>query len=50
MTPAMVSGFGKYHGKNVGSYASIDYTQIQALVDNPQQSDKDGAQWVIPPT
>jgi P4 family phage/plasmid primase-like protien len=48
MTPAMVSGLGKYHGKNKGSYKSIDYTQIQALVDNPQQSDKDGAQWVIP--
>ncbi|NDF98914.1 MAG: hypothetical protein EB101_08325, partial [Chitinophagia bacterium] len=50
MTPAMVSGFGKYHGKNVGSYAEITYTQIQALVDNPQQVEKDVAQWVIPST
>ncbi len=50
MTPAMVSGFGKYHGKNVGSYEDITYEQIQALVDSPQQVDKDSAQWVIPST
>lgn len=50
MTPAMVSGFGKYHGKKVGSYEDITYEQIQALVDNPQQVDKDSAQWVIPST
>ena len=50
MTAAMVSGFGKYHGKNVGSYASITYEQIQALVDNPQQVEKDVALRVIPST
>jgi hypothetical protein len=50
MTPAMVSGRGKYHGKNVGSYDEITYQQIQALVDSPQQIDKDSAQWVIPST
>lgn len=50
MTPAMVSGRGKYHGKNVGSYDEITYQQIQALVDSPQQVDKDSAQWVIPST
>lgn len=50
MTPAMVSGYGAYHGKNVGSYEAIDYTQIQALVDSPQRVSKDVAQWVIPST
>ncbi len=50
MTPAMVSGYGKFHGKNVGSYESITYAQIQAMVDNPQEVEKDVAQWVIPST
>lgn len=48
MTPGMVSGFGKYHGKNKGGYESITYEEIRKLVDNPQQKTKDFAQWVIP--
>ncbi len=50
MTPAMVSGYGAYHGKNVGFYASITYAQIQQLVDHPQHKPKNEAQWVIPST
>ncbi len=50
MTPAMVSGFGAYHGKSMGFYASITYEQIKQLVDDPQRKRKDDAQWVIPST
>ncbi len=50
MTPPMVSGFGAYHGKNFGSYESVDYLQIQGLVDAPQRTAKSKAQWVIPST
>lgn len=50
MTPAMLSGFGVYHGKQIGHYSGITYREIQALVDTPQRIDKLGAQWVIPST
>ena len=50
MTAAMLSGLGKYHGKNKGHYLKITYEQIQQLVDKPLQCSKSNAQWVIPST
>lgn len=50
---AMTSGFGQFHTnepgkKNCSPYARIDLGGIRALVDHPQQVEKDQAQWLIP--
>ena len=50
---AMTSGFGQFHTnepgkKNRSPYAHIDLGGIRALVDHPQQVEKDQAQWLIP--
>jgi len=50
-----VSGTGKYHtnnptAKNAKPLLTINYEEIQALVDKPQAIDKTRAQWLIPST
>lgn len=52
----MVSGFGQFHTDEIDPvrpekrrtpYADVTIDQIRQLVDNPQQTDKASAQWVI---
>lgn len=52
-TPTMISGHGKHHtntptNNNPRPLLRISLADIRALVDNPQQVDKDSAQWFIP--
>jgi hypothetical protein len=52
---AFVSGIGQFHTnepdkENRKPYRTINFKQIQTLVDNPQQCDKARAQWFIPST
>ncbi len=49
------SGIGQHHTNEPGKpnrkpYLAIGFSEIQALVDNPQQVDKAQAQWIIPST
>lgn len=55
----LCSGFGQYHtneadpgkpGKRLRPYVGITLDGIRALVDNPQQVNKEDAQWFIPST
>lgn len=55
----LCSGFGQYHTnepdpakpeKILTAYASVTFSEIKALVDNPQQVDKDRGQWLIAST
>jgi len=49
--PRFCSGFGQYHSdKNGQPYADISLTEIQNLVDNPAQCEKQKSQWIIPST
>lgn len=55
LIPLLCSGYGQYHTdepdkKKRKPYAKIDFKGIQSLVDNPQQIDKQQAQWLIPST
>ena len=52
-TPTMISGYGKHHtntptAENPRPLLHISLADIRARVDNPQQVDKDSAQWFIP--
>ena len=51
------SGFGQYHTnefdpqkpeKKLTPYIQISFSELMALVDDPQQIDKREAQWIIP--
>lgn len=57
MNQSMTSGFGQFHsneidpsnpGKKLTPYGTLTLDGIRALVDNPQQVDKQQAQWLIP--
>jgi hypothetical protein len=51
--PCGISGFGQFHTNEPGKakrkpYLDIDWDEIRALVDNPQQVKKAKARWLIP--
>jgi len=57
--PQLCSGFGQYHtnepdpkkpNKILIPYETINLDQIRSMVDNPQDTNKDQAQWLIPST
>lgn len=50
MSTQLLSGFGAHHSEKTRPYATIDLTQIRAMVDQPPSVDKLQAQWFVPST